>query len=150
MKGPSLAGTEGIIRHMLNAVFSPLERLSIFKSLDKPGSRGSIRFHLIVGLVVVTLLTCGLGGWASTAQISGALIAPGSIVVDSNVKKVQHPTGGVVGEVRAHDGDRVTSWSWTRSVHSTTSRNSWSNFIRFARARQGWLSDISRISGSQF
>ncbi|MCF2523640.1 HlyD family type I secretion periplasmic adaptor subunit [Bradyrhizobium sp. G127] len=88
-------------------MLSPLDRLSIFKSLDQPGSRGSIRFHLIVGLVVVTLLTCGLGGWASTAQISGALIAPGSIVVDSNVKKVQHPTGGVVGEVRARDGDRV-------------------------------------------
>jgi HlyD family secretion protein len=35
------------------------------------------------------------------------LIAQGSLVVDSNVKKVQHPTGGVVGEVRAHDGDRV-------------------------------------------
>jgi HlyD family secretion protein len=35
------------------------------------------------------------------------LIAPGSIVVESNVKKVQHPTGGVVGEVRAHDGDLV-------------------------------------------
>jgi HlyD family secretion protein len=28
-------------------------------------------------------------------------------VVDSNVKKVQHPTGGVVGEVRARDGDLV-------------------------------------------
>ena len=40
-------------------------------------------------------------------QISGALIAPGSVVVDSNVKKVQHPTGGVVGEVRVRDGDRV-------------------------------------------
>ena len=40
-------------------------------------------------------------------QISGALIAPGQIVVESNVKKVQHPTGGVVGEVRAHDGDVV-------------------------------------------
>ena len=107
MKGPTLAGTESKIRRVLNALLSPLERLSIFKSLDKPGSRGSIRFHLIVGLVVVTLLTCGIGGWASTAQISGALIAPGSIVVDSNVKKVQHPTGGVVGEVRARDGDRV-------------------------------------------
>jgi HlyD family secretion protein len=107
VKGPSLAGTERTIRGILNTIFSPLERLSIFKSLDQPGSRGSIRFHLIVGLVVVTLLTCGLGGWASTAQISGALIAPGSIVVDSNVKKVQHPTGGVVGEVRARDGDRV-------------------------------------------
>ena len=53
------------------------------------------------------MLAGGLGGWASTAEISGALIAPGSIVVELNVKKVQHPTGGVVGEVRAHDGDIV-------------------------------------------
>jgi len=71
------------------------------------GVRLSIRQHLIAGLSVVALLAGGLGGWAATAQISGALIAPGSIVVESNVKKVQHPTGGVVGEVRAHDGDVV-------------------------------------------
>jgi HlyD family secretion protein len=71
------------------------------------GARLSIRQHLVVGLSVVVLLAGGLGGWASTAQISGALIAPGSIVVESSVKKVQHPTGGVVGEVRAHDGDLV-------------------------------------------
>jgi HlyD family secretion protein len=62
---------------------------------------------LIIGLAVVVVLAGGLGGWASTAQISGALIAPGSVVVDSNVKKVQHPTGGVVGELRARDGDVV-------------------------------------------
>jgi HlyD family secretion protein len=71
------------------------------------GARLSIRQHLVVGLSVVVLLAGGLGGWASTAEISGALIAPGSIVVESSVKKVQHPTGGVVGEVRAHDGDVV-------------------------------------------
>jgi len=70
-------------------------------------ARSSIRLHLIVGLAVVVILAGGLGGWASTAEISGALIAPGSIVVDSNVKKVQHPTGGVVGEVLARDGDIV-------------------------------------------
>ena len=73
----------------------------------KAGARPSIRLHLMIGLVVVVLLAGGLGGWASTAEISGALIAPGSIVVESNVKKVQHPTGGVVGEVRVHDGDLV-------------------------------------------
>ena len=71
------------------------------------GPKHSIRLHLIVGLAVVVILAGGLGGWASTAQISGALIAPGSVVVDSNVKKVQHPTGGVVGEVRVRDGDLV-------------------------------------------
>jgi HlyD family secretion protein len=67
----------------------------------------SIRLHLVVGLSVVALLAGGLGTWASTQEISGALIAPGQIVVESNVKKVQHPTGGVVGELRAHDGDVV-------------------------------------------
>jgi HlyD family secretion protein len=75
---------------------------------DKPkGARRSIRLHLIVGLAVVLVLAGGFGGWASTVQISGALIAPGAVVVDSNVKKVQHPTGGVVGEVRVRDGDLV-------------------------------------------
>jgi len=74
---------------------------------EKRGALQSIRLHLIVGLAVVVILAGGLGGWASTAQISGALIAPGSVVVESNVKKVQHPTGGVVGEVRARDGDVV-------------------------------------------
>jgi HlyD family secretion protein len=75
---------------------------------DRPkGARRSIRLHLIVGLAVVLVLAGGFGGWASTVQISGALIAPGAVVVDSNVKKVQHPTGGVVGEVRVRDGDVV-------------------------------------------
>jgi len=71
--------------------------------------RRSIRLHLILGLAIVLVLAGGLGGWAATARLSGALIAPGQIVVESNVKKVQHPTGGVVGEVRARDGDVVKS-----------------------------------------
>jgi HlyD family secretion protein len=67
----------------------------------------SIRRHITVGTILVAVLLFGLGGWASTAEISGALIAQGSVVVDSNVKKVQHPTGGVVGELFVRDGDHV-------------------------------------------
>lgn len=67
----------------------------------------SIRRHIIAGSVLVGILAFGLGGWASTAEISGALIAPGDVVVDSNIKKVQHPTGGVVGKLFVHDGDHV-------------------------------------------
>jgi HlyD family secretion protein len=73
----------------------------------RQGVRHSIRLHLITGLAVVGVVAGGLGGWAATQQISGALIAPGQVVVESNVKKVQHPTGGVVGELRARDGDLV-------------------------------------------
>lgn len=67
----------------------------------------SIRRHLVAGIVVVITLAGGVGGWAGTTQLSGALIAQGSIVVDSSVKKVQHPTGGVVGKLNVHDGDHV-------------------------------------------
>jgi HlyD family secretion protein len=83
------------------------DRLQIMIGSEPKGAQRSIRLHLIVGLAVVAVLAGGLGGWASSQEISGALIAPGQIVVESNVKKVQHPTGGVVGELLAHDGTVV-------------------------------------------
>ena len=77
------------------------------KSRELQATRRSIRLHVVAGLAVVGVVAGGFGGWASTTEISGALIAPGQIVVESNVKKVQHPTGGVVGELLARDGDAV-------------------------------------------
>ena len=72
-----------------------------------PPAHASIRRHLIVGLLIVLFLGGGVGGWAATVKLAGALIAQGSIVVDQNVQKVQHPTGGIVGELRVRDGDYV-------------------------------------------
>ncbi len=69
--------------------------------------RRSIRYHLVGGLLAVIVLIGGVGGWAATAQLSGAVIAPGVLVVNSNVKTIQHPTGGIVGELLVKDGDRV-------------------------------------------
>jgi len=87
-----------------------------------PSSHASIRRHIVAGIIIVAFLAIGLGGWASTAEISGALIAQGSIVVDSNVKKVQHPSGGVVGEVRARDGDRVKAGDILIRLDETVTR----------------------------
>ena len=69
--------------------------------------RRSIRRHILISLVVVVLLVGGIGGWAATSEFAGAVIAQGQLVVDTNVKKVQHPTGGVVAELRVRDGDLV-------------------------------------------
>jgi HlyD family secretion protein len=82
----------------------------------------SIHRHILAGGAIVAVLALGLGGWASTAEISGALIAQGTIVVDSNIKKVQHPTGGVVGEVRVHDGDRVKAGDILLRLDETVTR----------------------------
>jgi membrane fusion protein, type I secretion system len=67
----------------------------------------SIQRYMIVGTLMVGFVTFGIGGWATTMQLSGAVIGQGAVVVDSNVKKVQHATGGIVGELRVRDGDRV-------------------------------------------
>jgi HlyD family secretion protein len=91
-------------------------------STPPSSSRDSIRWHVFAGVLIVALLAGGLGGWASTAQLSGALIAQGSIVVDSNIKKVQHPTGGVVGEVRARDGDHVKAGDVLIRLDETVTR----------------------------
>jgi HlyD family secretion protein len=77
------------------------------KSAAQPNARRSIRRHTGVALLATGMLVGGLGGWAAVTELSGAVVAPGSVVVDSHVKKVQHPTGGVVGEILARDGDRV-------------------------------------------
>jgi HlyD family secretion protein len=82
----------------------------------------SIRRHILAGSILVGALVIGLGGWASTAQISGALIAQGSIVVDTNVKKVQHPTGGVVGELFVRDGDHVKAGDVLLRLDETVTR----------------------------
>lgn len=72
-----------------------------------PRALDSIRHHLAWAVGVGAVLVVGIGGWASFTNISGAVIAPGQLVVESDVKKLQHPTGGVVGELRVREGARV-------------------------------------------
>lgn len=92
----------------LNSALETLRRhMNSMKAQAPTSALESIRRYTIAGIVVVLILTCGVGVWAAATEISGALIAPGTIVVESNVKKVQHPTGGVVGQLLVRDGDRV-------------------------------------------
>ncbi|WP_455296550.1 HlyD family type I secretion periplasmic adaptor subunit [Brucella pituitosa] len=67
----------------------------------------SIRGHLIFGTAAVVVAVLAIGVWAFTVTLSGAVISHGTMVVESYVKKVQHPTGGVVGQVNVKDGDHV-------------------------------------------
>ena len=121
-------------------------RAGLGLATHEAGAQHSIRLHLIVGLSVVVLLVAGLGGWASTAEISGALIAPGSIVVESSVKKVQHPTGGVVGEVRAHDGDHVKAGEIVVRLDDTVTK---ANLAIVTKNLNGLLARAARLQAEQ-
>jgi HlyD family secretion protein len=41
--------------------------------------------------------------------MSGAVVVPGNLVVQSNVKTIQHPTGGVVAQIAVRNGMRVNA-----------------------------------------
>jgi HlyD family secretion protein len=76
-------------------------------AVEQPDFGGALRRLAIVGGAGVALFAGTVGVWAVATTLSGAVVATGQFVVDGNVKKVQHQTGGIVGELRVHDGDRV-------------------------------------------
>jgi epimerase transport system membrane fusion protein len=59
------------------------------------------------GLIVIAVAFLGVGGWMAVAPLSGAVIAPGVVKVDTNRKTVQHQEGGIVKKILVRDGDRV-------------------------------------------
>lgn len=67
----------------------------------------SCKRTLAFGWIVIGITFGGLGTWAAVAPLSSAAIAPGTVVVDSNRKSVQHLEGGVIREILVRDGDLV-------------------------------------------
>jgi len=82
----------------------------------------SARGYIAGGILTLATLTVGMGGWAATTMLSGAVIASGVVVVETSVKKVQHPTGGIVGEIRVRDGDRVVAGDLLIRLDETITR----------------------------
>ena len=87
-----------------------------------PELRGMLRRQTTAIVIAAVLLVAGLGGWAMTTEFTGAVIAAGQLVVDSNVKKVQHPTGGVVGKLNVREGKEVKAGDIVVSLDDTQIR----------------------------
>ncbi|MBY0225992.1 MAG: HlyD family type I secretion periplasmic adaptor subunit [Hyphomicrobium sp.] len=76
-------------------------------SKAKSGQSYSLTAQVVFATVVMIGLVAGMGGWAATTTLSGAVIAPGTFVVERNVKKIQHNYGGIVSKINVRNGDRV-------------------------------------------
>jgi len=72
-----------------------------------PDPQEGLRRNLRVGLIALAVLVFGLFGMAAIVQVTGAVIGFGEVSVESRVKKLAHPTGGVIAQVFVKDGDRV-------------------------------------------
>jgi HlyD family secretion protein len=65
--------------------------------------------ELRTGLRILIIVAVLAGGWLALMPLAGAVVVPGNLVVQSNVKAIQHPTGGVVADIKVYNGMRVAA-----------------------------------------
>lgn len=76
--------------------------------LAKPGEPAShIERLMRFGLGAVAVLVLGFGSLMALLPMAGAVISPGEVAVETHVKEISHPFGGVAAEILVQDGDRV-------------------------------------------
>jgi HlyD family secretion protein len=75
-----------------------------------------------IGLVSVAIFLFGIGGWAWAVNLSGAVLAAGQVVVEGNLRRVQHPTGGVVGQIFVAEGQAVAAGDVLLRLDDTLTR----------------------------
>lgn len=86
------------------------------------GTVRGVRRNLAIALLVVLLLGGTATAWSVFVPLDGAVVASGSVVVESNLRKVQHPTGGVVGGLNVREGQRVKVGDIVVRLDDTTTR----------------------------
>ena len=82
-----------------------------------------IRKRMKLGLFICAFTVFGLGGFAAAYEIAGAVLAGGYVVVDGSAKRVQHPTGGVVGQILVKDGVIVREGDVVLRLDETVTRS---------------------------
>jgi len=65
--------------------------------------------ELRTGLRILLLALVLGGGWLTLVPLAGAVVVPGNLVVQSDVKAIQHPTGGIVAEIKVDNGKHVAA-----------------------------------------
>ncbi|OCK61864.1 HlyD family type I secretion periplasmic adaptor subunit [Bradyrhizobium sp. LMTR 3] len=80
--------------------------------------------ELRMGLRVLLIVGGLAGGWMAFVPLSGAVVVPGNLVVQSNVKAIQHPTGGVVAKIAVSNGMRVNAGDLLLRLDSTQAQAS--------------------------
>lgn len=106
------------------------------KSLARAGK------PLFVGYLSLVVLIGVIGVWGVQARIAGAVIASGMIQVENNRQIVQHPQGGVVGELLVRDGTRVNAGDVVLRLDDTILRSELAIImaqLNEIRARKGRL-----------
>lgn len=61
----------------------------------------------LIGYFVIFLAFGVLGGWSAFARLDSAVVAPGTVTLESSKKVIQHFEGGIIAKILVHEGEHV-------------------------------------------
>lgn len=122
----------------------------LVKSKPKRKPAGNMKGLMIFGWLFLIGLFAGIGGWFYFSQLSGAVIATGSVSVLGNSKTVQHISGGIVSTINIKNGDFVEEGQILIQLDDTllmANRQIYANRLQDAIAKKSrLLSERSALS----
>lgn len=78
-------------------------------AIDTYDPESRMRRDMRRALIALAVLVFGFGLAAALVPIGGAVVGGGQVGVESRVKRVAHPTGGVIAELFVRNGDHVAA-----------------------------------------
>jgi HlyD family secretion protein len=100
----------------MTAQLTPAILLKDFDPANSARRAAKLGLIFAVGLVALSIAA------ATLITIGGAVVTQGLLVVDGNLKKIQHPTGGVVGQLFVRDGSHVKAGETLVRLDDTQTR----------------------------
>ena len=77
----------------------------------------------LVGIIILLIAFGGFGSWAMIANLSVAVVASGTVSVESFKRTVQHLEGGMVSSIEVADGDHVEQGDTLMVLDNTQSKS---------------------------
>ena len=112
-----LAGLAVSFRHQPAATNNGLEQ-TIGAGFERGLAREAVSGKRVLAIAAVFVI-----GWAGLVPLSGAVIVAGSLVLQSSIKKVQHPVGGVISAILVHNGSKVKAGDELVRLEETSTRS---------------------------
>jgi HlyD family secretion protein len=97
----------------------------------------------MLGAVMILVFGGSVAAWSATATLQGAVAAGGHFVVANEVKKIQHPTGGVVAALPVREGQHVAAGDVVLRLDETLAR---ANSQIVARQLDEFMAKAARLA----
>lgn len=94
-----------------------------YEDIERKITRSASR-QIVSALALCVALVGGVGAAAAYAEIGGAVLGSGMVIVQGRTKHVQHRDGGIVGEILVREGQRVESGQLLFRLDDTVARAS--------------------------